>query len=220
MHRRKAYELWSSGRRLALVAFFVGLSLVVGCDVQEAADEGVALESLSPSEVRQTDDSGERLPFDTTHSRRWNSSNDGSSYEPCTALSDAELQRLGIDPDSVRDAAGTNGQTLRGCNWRSAGPDGRKWSVAQIVGDSADLASDKARNSSSADIWMSDVVIAGRTIGVHRMSGDRDCDTYVQSGGAAVNTIVMAHGLPRPPVEEICAKALEFTRATIGKMPR
>ncbi len=69
-------------------------------------------------------------------------------------------------------------------------------------------------------MWLPDILIDGRVVGVHRFTNGANCDTYVQSGMAAVNTMVIHHGSPHPAPEEICAKAIEFTRATIGKMPR
>ncbi|MFT4127988.1 MAG: DUF3558 domain-containing protein, partial [Gordonia sp. (in: high G+C Gram-positive bacteria)] len=45
--------------------------------------------------MRQTDDQGRRLPFDTEFPQRWSDGNDGTSYEPCTALSPDRLTELG-----------------------------------------------------------------------------------------------------------------------------
>lgn len=44
--------------------------------------------------------------------------------------------------------------------------------------------------------------------------------TYVQSGQAGINTIVMHHSMTHPPVDGVCERAIEFTKATIDKMPR
>ncbi|GAA3965413.1 hypothetical protein GCM10022231_27680 [Gordonia caeni] len=128
---------------------------------------------------------------------------------------------LGVIPDSVRDVAGTDGQTLRGCRWQyRIVPQSGSWSVSQVVGNSPGLAVDKQSKRSGVDIWMRDLDIQGRTVGVHRLADGADCDTYVQSGEAAVNTIVIHHGVPHPPVEEVCERAIAFTKATIDKMPR
>lgn len=213
-------------RHLTVLVVLLSFVALQGCarrlESSDAAVSAVRRDSASTSgAVRQTDDAGRRLPFETTHAHRWNSRNDGTPYEPCTAIGLDDLAVLGLDEKSVRDAAGTDGQTLRGCAWTSETAGGRpEWSMSQFVGDSESLASDKSRKSTSIDIWLSDVVLDGRAVGVHRTTNGLNCDTYVQSGGAAVNTLVMHHGSPHPAPEEICAKAIEFTRVTIGKMPR
>ncbi|WP_366929058.1 DUF3558 family protein [Gordonia sp. (in: high G+C Gram-positive bacteria)] len=172
----------------------------------------------TPTGPRQLDDDGQRLPFDTRHPHRWNSANSGTRYEPCTAMRADELEKLGVDPASVRDAAGTDGQTLRGCIWNYSTGEGSKQSrVSQIVGNSPSLAADKALNSGPSDIWLADRAIEDRVVGLVRASDGYSCATYVQSGRAAVDTIVSVVGKVSP--SEICDRALEFTRATISKMP-
>lgn len=157
------------------------------------------------------------LPFSTTFTQRWNARNDGTDYEPCVALDSAGLDRLSIDPTSVRDAAGTDGQTLRGCQWsyELSGP--QRWAVSQFVGNSESLAAYKAKYSHER--WMTDRVIEYRAVGVSDSPDLGECMTYVQSGGAGVITLVIHHGLPHPPVREVCDRAIAFTAATIGKMP-
>ncbi|MEZ5210681.1 DUF3558 family protein [Gordonia sp. (in: high G+C Gram-positive bacteria)] len=183
---------------------------------------GVSLmDSAASGVIRQTDARGRHLPFDTKHPHRWNGGNNGTTYEPCTDVGSKELVALGVDASTVRDAAGTDGQTLRGCVWIVRSSDGGSdWSISQIVGNSPTLAMDKRRKSTPIDVWLPDVNLDGRVVGVHRTRSGLNCDTYVQSGGAAVNTIALHLGSPHPAPEEICAKAIEFTRATIGKMPR
>ena len=44
--------------------------------------------------------------------------------------------------------------------------------------------------------------------------------TYVQAGHAGISTLVIHHGVPHPPIDEVCERAIEFTKATIDKMPR
>lgn len=193
---------------------------VAGCGEESISTLSHDNSSTSLS-IRQTDDHGTRLPFDTRHPNRWSRANNGSTYEPCTALGANDLRLQGLDPATVEDAAGTDGQTLRGCVWASFReldglPD---WSISQFVGNSGGLQEYKRRYSSLRDIWAPDKSVAGRTIGVHRSEVPNSCDTYVQSGRAGVHTVVSHHGLNRPDPAEICAKAIEFTRATIAKMP-
>lgn len=159
----------------------------------------------------------ESLPFDSTFTKRWNSANDGTDYEPCVAASAQILSDLGVDPTSVRDAAGTDGQTLRGCDWEYRGDGGARWTVSQIVGDSEGLASYKRRYQ--AGHWRDDLDLAGRTVGVIEEPDFGNCGTYVQSGASGVHTIVFHRGRPHPATDEVCERALAFTRATIGQMP-
>lgn len=208
---------------LKVAASGVALVLIAGCS--KTSDAGISTAEprteAAHDGVRQTDDLGQILPFVTKHSRRWSRANDGTSYEPCTAVEDAHLLAIGIEPTSVRDAAGTDGQTLRGCTWDAFLVDGRRsWSLSQFVGNSPSLESDKRRKSSAGDVWLPDLEIDNRVVGVHRWSGGDDCATYVQSGRAAVDTLVLYLGSAHPAPEEICAKAIAFTRATIGKIPR
>ena len=160
------------------------------------------------------------LPFGTTFTQRWNERNDGTSYEPCAALDGVALAHMGIDPRSVRDGAGTDGQTARGCRWTYApvNENPTDWIVSQSVGDYTSLMSYQEKYSWRH--WLPNTDLSGRGVGV---SGDAElgeCLTYVQSGGAGVVTLVVHHGLPHPPVQEVCDRALAFTEATIGKMPR
>jgi len=94
------------------------------------------------------------------------------------------------------------------------------WSLRQFVGNSADLAANKKKRSGPSDVWEPDISIGGRVVGIHRLDDGADCDTYVQSGGAGVHTLVVHTGSPHPPSDEICARAIAFTRATIAEMPR
>lgn len=159
-----------------------------------------------------------KLPFESVHPHRWSSANDGSDYEPCVALTAERLKELGVDTQSVRDAAGTDGQTLRGCQWSYRVVDGARWAVSQVVANSAGL--EEYKKKYSDDKWIADQVIAGRTVGVTNSSDLGQCMTYVQSGRAGITTLVIHHRLPHPPVDEVCERAIEFTKATIDKMPR
>ncbi|WP_440713580.1 DUF3558 family protein [Gordonia sp. FQ] len=170
-------------------------------------------------EIRQRDAQGRLLPFTTVFRHRWNSANDGTPYEPCTALDSAGLVALGVEPQSVKDVAGTDGQTARGCMWRyGTATAGRGWAVVQAVGNSPSLAADKRKRHIETDLWLPDLVIDGRVVGLHQSALGGTCDTYVQSGKAAVSTLVSVSD-PEATLDEICERALAFTRATIGQMP-
>lgn len=94
-----------------------------------------------------------------------------------------------------------------------------EWQLTQIVGNSPNLVSEKELKSSRLNTWLPDRVIGGRQVGVHFLNGLQSCDTYVQSGGAAVSTIAAYSGRGTVPQTEICDRALAFTAATISKMP-
>lgn len=201
----------------ALVAL---LALVSGCSDVNGAAISETVNTDGDQGIRQVDASGKRLPFVTVHPHRWSPANDGTVYEPCTALSDLELRGLDIDSGSAKDGAGTDGQTARGCRWEYERTGAfLQWTVAQVVGNSPGLSAEKALKSGTLDEWLQDRRIGGREIGVHRLAGSSNCDTYVQSGRAAVTTIVLFHGASPPPPSEICDRALAFTAATISKMP-
>ncbi|WP_132994027.1 DUF3558 family protein [Gordonia zhaorongruii] len=201
------------------VAAIATLVSVSSCAI-EGQPISVADSGHAGSVIRQADDNGVRLPFETRHANRWNAANDGTTYEPCTAVSGSNLAEAGLVPSTVADAAGTNGQTLRGCTWdyqRSSLGD--SWTLTQIVGNSRGLDSEKRLKSTSSDVWLPDREMDSRLVGVHRTNGVWSCDTYVQSGRAAVSTIVNHFGTAKPDPDEICERALAFTRATIDKMP-
>lgn len=199
-----------------ILAGAIGSGIITGCSAADSVPSASATSTLR--EIRQVDDAGRPLPFRTKFPDRWNRANNGTAYEPCTALSEPSLERLQVVASSVRDAAGTNGQTLRGCEWEYRSVPGRgPWHVSQIVGNSPSLAHDKTMKSAPTDVWLPDEHVRGREVGVHYTTSGRYCATYVQSGRAAVDTIVSVVG--KVPPSEICDRALEFTRATISKMP-
>ncbi|MFC0314985.1 DUF3558 domain-containing protein [Gordonia phosphorivorans] len=204
---------WSSSVRKGAALVLPGL-LVIACGASVNDTEEVASESVA-SEASQT----VSLPFSSPFKNRWNSANDGTEYEPCVALSTFELERIGVQTDSVRDAAGTDGQTLRGCTWDfERASDGGRWVVSQMVANSVGL--DTYRQKYAADHWLPDRQISGRRVGITEAGSLGECMTYVQSGGAGITTLVLHHRLPHPPVHEVCDRAIEFTKATIDKMPR
>lgn len=214
-------DLFRVGIMGVLVCSLMGCSGDADQPVDIRSGEVVGSNSAAafPSGIRQTDDLGNRLPFETVHSRRWNRGNDGTSYEPCTALTVGDLRALGIDPSTVRDSAKTNGQTLRGCDWDYMDSVLRgTWFVAQIVGNAPGLAEEKRMTASDTSVWRDDVLVDGRVVGVLTRPRAGNCTTYVQSGRAAVNTIVFHHNR-MADMDEMCNRALEFTRATIGQMP-
>ncbi|MGC4963897.1 DUF3558 family protein [Gordonia sp. DT101] len=193
------------------------LLLLAGCT---SSTEGMGVPASSqpaPNGPRQMDDAGKELPFENNYLQRWNPSNDGTAYEPCTALTPPELAGLGIDAGSVTDAATVDGQSLRGCTWRRLPPAERDWRVAQILGNSTSI--EQYKDKYRTNVWRPDLSISGRTVGVMLDSGD-SCWTYVQSGEAGVLTKASYFSLPRKPYSELCDVAIDLTRATIDKIPK
>lgn len=167
----------------------------------------------TPSEaIRQNDDSGRILPFTTTFPDRWSSNNDGTKYEPCTALTNAELVDAGLDPNSVSDIALANRQTVRGCLWEHANLRGS--SLSQGTGDAPTFEERMTDRDWYKTSW--DIRIDGRLVMVD--STDRyNCSTTVKSGHASVVTIVMRTA-DLVPLKELCDYAIDFTRRTIPRM--
>nr|WP_246007667.1 DUF3558 family protein [Gordonia oryzae] len=169
----------------------------------------------TPASIRQVDANGKRLPFDTVFPDRWSNLNDGSSYEPCTALSDGELEALGLDQQSVTDGANANMQTSRGCDWRYR--DSSTAVVSQGVGNDLPLEDYKKKYSTAIE-WQYDTSMQGRPVAVGYPRFQDACTTAVQSGSAIVTTTAILFINP-PPRDQVCAKAIAFTKATIDKMP-
>ncbi|MGC4934045.1 DUF3558 family protein [Gordonia sp. DT30] len=171
-------------------------------------------QSAVAATIRQTDSEGRHLPFTTKFPDRWNSSNDGTTYEPCTAVTTAILQEFALDPSSVKDTAIANHQTARGCNWTFA--DNRFGRLSQFLGNGPTLNEYKV---SKAPIirWLPNIQIASRTIAVGARDED-NCSTYLKSGSAVIVTSASIAINP-PPIDQLCATAIAFTEATIDKMP-
>ncbi|UVF77636.1 DUF3558 domain-containing protein [Gordonia mangrovi] len=176
------------------------------------------MDSTRPTEsyVRQTDSHGLPLPFVNKMAKRWNSSNDGSPYEPCTAMDESTAAELGLDPGSVKDAAKVDGQTLRGCEWRYIDPEEWSWSAYQMVADYDSLADYKNLNPTFN--WLESQNLESRSVGVASLNSGQ-CFTYVQSLDSGVVSGVGYAGLPNPPLAEICQRAIDLTEATIDKIP-
>lgn len=170
---------------------------------------------VSDDGIRQTDDNGVALPFLTQFPRRWNSGNNGTSYEPCTEANADALTSVGLLPRSARDAASADFQTARGCVWKFAQFDYA--TLSQTVGNSPGLDAYKAQYSASVR-WRGETQISYRRVAIGGSPGGETCETFVSSGRAIV--VASAYfAVNPPPIAEICDKAIAFTRATIDQMP-
>ncbi|AWO84338.1 DUF3558 family protein [Gordonia terrae] len=173
----------------------------------------------SVSSVRQTDGAGRELPFVTKFQNRWNINNDGTTYEPCTQVLESVLRQFGLDPASARDAAASDFQTARGCDWTFA--DHARSSISQFVGNlvrpDEGLTGHKILNQAGTT-WLPDTEVEGRRVLTESMMPG-DCTVYVQSGTAVVITSVTRLGSRRPATEAVCREATDFLRATIDEIP-
>ena len=162
------------------------------------------------------------MPFTTKFFQRWNPGNNGTDYEPCTALSAEEISSLGLDPNTVSDAANVDGQTARGCTWLAKPPIGHDLYFNQTVGNSKSLEPYKYKYKykyRNLGTWRPDVYIKGRQVGIEE-DGFGGCTTYVQSGKAGVITSTTSSGEREQTLEERCNWVISFTEATIDKMPK
>lgn len=166
----------------------------------------------SSDAIRQNDDSGKKLPFTTTFPDRWSSNNDGTKYEPCTALTDSELVDAGIDPHSVSDIALANRQTARGCKWEYANL--RNSGLSQATGDAPTFENRMTDRDWYKTSW--DIRIDGRLVMVDSAS-PYTCSTTVKSGRSPVVTIA-DRITDVISLTELCNYAIDFTRRTIPKM--
>jgi hypothetical protein len=145
---------------------------------------------------------------------RTNNHNNGSTYEPCTAMAKV-VATLGLDANTKRDLATIPRDPTRGCRWTD---DARReqWDLTQIVTNWASLEQYRSRHQ-AVDVWLPDLTIRDRTIGVFK-DPHGSCGTYVQSGMSGVLTTV-GNSSGGTGFDE-CAKAIEATTAVIDQIPR
>ncbi|MBA4022015.1 MAG: hypothetical protein C0482_06590 [Gordonia sp.] len=202
---------------IRVLLFGIVLVLISGCDASDPSTQAVAQSDSAgrSGNLAPTTSTSIALPFENRFTDRWNSSNDGTTYEPCVAFSDEELLRFDVDPTEVEDAAQVNGQGSRGCNWTM--PDA--FGLGQVVTDSGSLV-DYRRGTPELN-WMPDIAEGGRTIGVFGLNGDPStCSTYVQSQYSGVVTNVSISSDPKARAKlNACSIAIDFTRAYIDKIP-
>ncbi|WP_231742271.1 MULTISPECIES: DUF3558 family protein [unclassified Gordonia (in: high G+C Gram-positive bacteria)] len=195
---------------------------LVGCTTRgapQSVSTQSTVQSTPTAAIRQTDDAGRHLPFETKFPNRWSINNDGSPYEPCTQVSNKTLRQFGLVVDSAADMAGSDFQTARGCRWKYSDDD--MSFVAQFVGDiirrSEGLTGHKALNL-AGKTWFPDTSLNGRRVLVSSI-GAGACSVYIQSGSAVVVTTVSRFDLEPPPTQAVCEVATDFLRATMNQIP-
>ncbi|WP_350339613.1 DUF3558 family protein [Gordonia sp. (in: high G+C Gram-positive bacteria)] len=208
--------LETTARRTLLVCVLASIP-ILNASCGTGPDLTVPTSSTQTSAgIRQTDAAGTTLPFETSFEKRWNSSNDGTTYEPCTAVDQEVADTVGLDLSTTADAALVSGQTLRGCTWNYAGEGIGGWTADQVVGDFESLESYKEDNKFFD--WHPDITLNNRKVGIAAMN-DTSCFTYVQSNDSGVATGAAYHRVPAPTLDEVCERAIELTKATIDKIP-
>ena len=156
------------------------------------------------------------LPFTPTIQGRTNDRTDGTTFEPCSAYTDAELRSLDINPATRMDAAAVDFANYRGCHWRgndyTAARGGGEYS--QIVGREMTLPEYKKYMSSMP--WQPDRLVHGRPLAV-AIENDY-CVANFASEFSIVTTIV-ASSKPSPGNVAECDKAVAFASLAITKAP-
>ena len=214
---RKSRKITSAVVPVGTILVGIGLSAcgITGSPVPTASP---VPDSSTATGIRQTDDAGRRLPFDTEFPDRWSSNNDGTSYEPCTQVSEEVIRRFGLNVESVSDVAGSNFQTARGCQWSYL--NNELSFMSQFVGNldqpQGGLSAHKEDYSSTT--WHPDIEIKGRRVSIGS-TAPSDCAAYVQSGKSVVITNVVLIEQNPPTLDAVCASAADFLRATIDEIP-
>ncbi|WP_019203780.1 DUF3558 domain-containing protein [Tsukamurella sp. 1534] len=160
--------------------------------------------------------SAKPLPFTPTIKNRTNDRTDGTTFEPCSAYTDPELQALDINPATITDAAQIDSANYRGCHWRAfdytSARGGTQYS--QIVG--LEMPLDQYKKKMSSRTWQPDRTAHGRTIAV--ASGFDDCVVAFRSDESIVTTNAAAT-TPSPGLTAECDRAIAFASLAISKAP-
>ncbi len=185
--------------------------LLAGCAVS-IDGEPIGLED-GPS--RGAARSAPALPFVPEFSGRTNNRNDGSSFEPCTAYTSAELRAFGADPTTIQDAAFSESPNFRGCSWTSTD---RIIRLSQVVSNQGTLAEYKVKQGRRP--WQADLPIAGRTVAVapERPEG---CMSVFESGTALIITAIRVAegGSPSTGLKTECDTVVAWATLAIAKAP-
>ncbi|WP_269451169.1 DUF3558 family protein [Tsukamurella pseudospumae] len=156
------------------------------------------------------------LPFNPTIAERTNDRTDGTTFEPCSAYSDAELRGLEIDPTTVEDAAKVDSANYRGCHWRgsdySAARGGTQYS--QIVG--VEMPLDRYKRYMRTLPWQADRTAHGRSLAV--AAENNYCIAAFRAELSIVATRASSTN-PSPGRTVECERAVAFASLAITKAP-
>ncbi|GAA1011738.1 hypothetical protein GCM10009551_096990 [Nocardiopsis tropica] len=156
------------------------------------------------------------LPFTPTIKNRTNDRTDGTSFEPCTAYTDAELIAIDINPSSIRDAAQVDAANYRGCRWNANDyTDSRGGGqYSQIVGREMGL--DEYKRYMNTLQWQPDRQAHGRTIAY--APEKNYCISAFASEQSIVTTIAGSTN-PSPGNKAECDRAIAFASLAVSKAP-
>ncbi|ADG77940.1 hypothetical protein TPAU25S_00044 [Tsukamurella paurometabola] len=156
------------------------------------------------------------LPFTPTIKNRTNDRNDGTTFEPCTAYTDADLLPLDINPGSIRDAAQVDAANYRGCRWNANDYTARSGGgqYSQIVGLTMTL--EQYKRSMKTLRWQPDRQAHGRTIAY--APENNYCSASFSSERAIVVTIASSTN-PSPGNQAECERAIAFASLAASKAP-
>lgn len=198
-----------------LLAAFAMILLLSSCEMVDRQTVAVPVAGPASLETVQPTARSVALPFENRFPNRWNSSNDGSPYEPCVAFSGSELLRFKIDPDVIEDAALVDGQGIRGCSWTMP----ETFSFSNLVTNSRSL--DVYRAGTTENNWLPDIGIGEHNVGVFALNLGRShgCSTYVQSYSAGVIFSIVTSTSNEGQKIHACKLVEDVTRAYIDKIP-
>ena len=185
----------------------VSLLVMTGC--------AVPIEGYAVPESQAATPLARPLPFVPKYPGRTNERNNGTSFEPCTAYTEAEMRALGADPGSLEDVMISESPNYRGCQWRS--PD-RVAHFGQTLGNEESLDVYKAKQSYRP--WQPDRIINGRRVIL--TTEDRDgCFASFMSQRAIVHSVysIGTRGKPTADLVAECNKAIEWATLAISKAP-
>ncbi|WP_237172687.1 DUF3558 family protein [Mycobacteroides abscessus] len=139
-----------------------------------------------------------------------NANTDGTSFDPCSAYSSAELNKWGLDPASVK---GVDDGLQRGCIWN-----GKNWYVQQLVVNRSISEYLDTNNYPDAQ----PLTIAGLQGSQHRLSqpGTGFCSVQIPSQRAVVATLVTVDPEAAGAIPDACPKAIEIATDSAAKLPK
>lgn len=191
---------------LAAVPLAIGVALT-GCATNVAGEPTSALKSARTSP--------KPLPFSPTIKNRTNERTDGTTFEPCSAYTAAELRAIDIDPATMSDAPQVDSPNYRGCRWQSIGYTARAgFRYSQILGN--ELSLDEYKRKYRNLPWQADRTFEGRRLAV---APENDyCFAVFASEFAVV--VTLASGMQPSPGRTVeCDKAVAFASLAISKAP-
>lgn len=140
-----------------------------------------------------------------------NYNSDGTAFDPCLIYSAAELQKWGVDPASVEDAADG---LQRGCIWKGDG-----WVLQQLVNNQS--IADYLNLNNYPDAHPLNVGGLQGSVDRGQQKGTAFCSVQIPSQKAVVATLVSVRDSQAEKViPDACTKAIEIATDTARKLPK